>query len=294
MKHLCSLDSQNQFVQESFSYLKELSPDIQLQKPDWHPGKLLIDAEHGICFHLFFVSNASENFIFLQNINDFPLIDLRRNICVWQDHWYSANPILIARISSLYGKLKTIYGRKTVVNSVYKDMSGDFFEHHHLQGNAQSRFQYGLSDALHPCLALMSFSKGRKIIRNGEMYRSYEIIRFCNHTGMVVSGGMGKLIQHFIKSHQPDDIVSYVDKDWSMGESYIKLGFVPQGALPVQEFWIAKNSGKRLFPEKVKKAAGIDLDNPDAEHALFNQVAIARVYNSGSIKFIKFIKETVF
>lgn len=290
MKHLYSKESQVQFAEECALYLKYLNPEIQIQNPGWHPGMIVRDFIHEISFHLFFVSNAAENKLFLQNNSILSGLEKHCNICLWQDQWYSANTILTSRIAALYGKLRTFHGRKTKVALLFKDKSSIFFEKHHLQGNAQSKYQYGLFDAGQDCLALMSFSKGRTIMRGGEQYRSYEIIRFCNLTGIVVAGGMGKLIQHFINQHQPDDIATYVDRDWSVGNSYAKLGFLPSGTLPVQEFWIDKKTGKRLFPEKIKKATGVLFDDEDAELALYNKVASARVFNSGSIKFIRFIK----
>ena len=43
---------------------------------------------------------------------------------------------------------------------------------------------------------------------------------------MRISGGMGKLLNAFIKEVQPDDIMSYADLEWSEGTVYRTLGFI--------------------------------------------------------------------
>jgi hypothetical protein len=46
-------------------------------------------------------------------------------------------------------------------------------------------------------------------------FRSYELLRFASLQGYVVVGGMDKLMKAFMHENQPDDIMSYADKDWS-------------------------------------------------------------------------------
>ena len=40
---------------------------------------------------------------------------------------------------------------------------------------------------------------------------------------------MGKMLKHFIKETDPDDIMSYADLEWSEGNAYEMLGFKLEG-----------------------------------------------------------------
>ncbi|MGN1226404.1 MAG: hypothetical protein ACI4TL_04115, partial [Candidatus Cryptobacteroides sp.] len=40
-----------------------------------------------------------------------------------------------------------------------------------------------------------------------------------------VMGGMGKILNEFVKDYQPGDIMTYVDASRSDGASYLELGF---------------------------------------------------------------------
>ena len=82
---------------------------------------------------------------------------------------------------------------------------------------------------------------------------------------------MDKLLKTFSEDHQPDDIMSYADRDWSDGRSYEKLGFVKIENSLSQVFYLNPETNER-FSNKVF----IDYD-------------YLEIFNAGSIKFIKMI-----
>ena len=53
----------------------------------------------------------------------------------------------------------------------------------------------------------------------------WNLSRFCNKINYSVIGGASKLLNFFIKNYDVSRIVSYADRDWSMGDLYFKLGF---------------------------------------------------------------------
>ena len=65
-----------------------------------------------------------------------------------------------------------------------------------------------------------SFEGRKKMEESG-----YNLSRFCNKLGYNVIGGASKLLNHFIKTYKATRIVSYADKDWSIGSLYYTLGF---------------------------------------------------------------------
>jgi hypothetical protein len=119
-------------------------------------------------------------------------------------------------------------------------------------------------------VAVASFSGGKKIVRNGQACRSYELIRFANLLGCTVVGGFDKLLKKFIEENQPDDIMTYADRDWSDGRSYEKLGFERIAATPPQSFLIN--------PQTLERHHHLEAND---------QLGFIKIWNTGNWKYIK-------
>ena len=78
-------------------------------------------------------------------------------------------------------------------------------------------------------VAVATFSNARKWIKGDRTVRSYEWTRYASLPQARISGGMGRLLKHFIKEVRPDDIMTYADLEWSEGDVYMRLGFTPEG-----------------------------------------------------------------
>lgn len=195
-------------------------------------------------------------------------------IHIYEDLWRIHKAKIKSRLASLLGISKRIYGRETRILSIDNNLLLKFLEENHLNVPLKAKYKYGLyqNESL---LAVMSFSKGRLIDRNDIKYNSYELLRFCNRLNHTVVGGFTKLLNHFVNEVSPEDIMTYVDKDWSNGESYVKAGFVLEGHLPSIMFYLDPITGQRQYPEKE-----CDIDEKSR----------IKVFNSGSYKFIKYLK----
>jgi hypothetical protein len=207
-----------------------------------------------------------------------------------EDVWRTQQNLVKSRILSLLGRFKKINGRHCFVERIDKNYSSKFLNNNHLQNSVKAKFQYGLflksqysekflgiKPSQNPeniLVAVATFSGGRAM-KFGERagQRSYELLRFASLAGYVVVGGLDKLLQEFIKEHQPDDIMTYADADWSDGRSYKVLGFDEMGMIPPQEFWINPVTFERISGGNVAE----------------NKSIFFKTYNAGSIKFIKFI-----
>lgn len=53
----------------------------------------------------------------------------------------------------------------------------------------------------------------------------YELVRFCNLTGVAVAGGASRLLKAFVEDMCTRSIVTYAKRDYSQGNLYTKLGF---------------------------------------------------------------------
>ena len=202
--------------------------------------------------------NKKEQFIYDKLIAYFPKasiqikvhqhqvhIDIEGHIMnCWLDEWEDKQGIILSRLNSLLGQNKRIHGRSCEVRLLPKQIAESFLNQHHVLGFAQAYYKLGLykKDEL---LAIATFSKGRKMNRLPEGKKSFELIRFCNASGITVVGGLSKLLKHFISLTEAGDIMTYIDKDQSEGKAFIKLGFKLHSESNPIAFKVHKNSQKR-------------------------------------------------
>ena len=90
--------------------------------------------------------------------------------------------------------------------------------------------------------------EGRKKMEEG----GYNLSRFCNKININVVGGASKLLNYFIKTYNPSRIISYADKDWSIGQLYYTLGFTNVGGNGPDYKYIVDN--KRVHKSRYKKS----------------------------------------
>ncbi|MPR36360.1 hypothetical protein [Salmonirosea aquatica] len=215
-------------------------------------------------------------------------------VTLWEDIWHTKRSIVQSRIKAQLGISERIPARLTQARRLDRPTTLDFLQENHLQDAVLSKFKYGLflpskhfrvlqnppeADAL--LVAVGTFARPRQFVRAGHPHYSFELVRYANLLNTTVVGGLDKLLSHFTKAHQPDDVMTYADLEWSTGRSYLKLGFVPTGDTPPQRFWINPQTMERYYPHRL----------PDG---LSEQTASERGYiplfNAGSRKFVKVMK----
>ena len=234
---------------------------------------------------------------YFQGISDEINAQNQRVIHLWEDVYLSKPELVKSRILAILGTFTRLHARHCFIERIDKPTADIFLEINHLQGSVKAKFKYGLflkpqyverfmnmvvygerdndiPKIIAPLLiALATFSGGRTM-KEGERAdkRSYELIRFASLKGYVVVGGMDKLMKAFLEEHQPDDIMSYADRDWSDGRSYFKLGFTKiEHSLP-QTFYVNLSTLKRISTKYL-------IDDKHLE-----------IFNAGSMKFIKYLK----
>ena len=194
-------------------------------------------------------------------------------IHLWEDIWRTRREQVLARVRSILGLNLKIHARKTEVVSITKVEADQFLNENHLQLSVGARFKYGLRMD-QKLVAVACFSNFRRMQDQGDDYRSVELIRFANLKGVTVTGGFTKLIAHFIKLHQPNDIMSYADRDWSAGAAYQKSGFKLVAITPPAEILLNKITCERIFPHRLSGA------NHEDHH---------RIFNTGNLKYILYL-----
>jgi hypothetical protein len=206
-----------------------------------------------------------------------------RIIHIWEDDWNYKNDIIKSQIKNLLGiSNKKIFARKCYIREL-KNVT-DFLNTNHIQGIDRSNIKIGLfyGDEL---VSMMTFNKleGRKKMKDGE----WNLSRFCNKLNTNVIGGASKLLKYFIKTYNSARIISYADKDWSIGNLYHTLGFEKiDETKPDYKYIIG---GIRLHKSRFRKD-NLGLDNKFIVTESDAMKDIKRIYDTGKIKFELFLK----
>ncbi len=226
------------FQTELKSFLKTQSPDITSN----HEGPFIsfFDPTRNVSVQAVdiatFNSTPLPSDYFIQQIDQQAALGIRVVFC-WEDLWIKKRSIIKSRIQSLYGNSRSIHGRQCTIKKVSRDEMGQFLHENHLLGNAKGKYNLGLYRE-NVLVAVAVFARSVPVQRQGITYKSHEMIRFCSLCGHYVQGGLSKLLKVFIEMKNPDDIYTVVDRDWSDGEAFRKLGFIETGTSLSHTFWL--------------------------------------------------------
>ncbi|QEC53125.1 hypothetical protein EDD80_10490 [Anseongella ginsenosidimutans] len=208
----------------------------------------------------------------------------QRLIYIWEDQWQHSRAAVISRMAALLGTCKRIHGRETTMQRVNAMTALNFIKDNHLLVPLKGKYRFGLFYK-NELRSLAVFSGPRQMKAKGENYRSFELLRFCHSRMHLVTGGLSKLLWSFAEAFRPQDIMTYVDLDWSEGKAFLKNGFMPSGKLAPQVFWINPEEGIRYSPKRLPSA----FVNATAEK--LHEAGYYRICNSGSLKFIRGYEE---
>jgi hypothetical protein len=209
---------------------------------------------------------------------------------LWEDIWKTRRNQVLGRIGSILGLNKTLHGRKAKVLVINQAEADSFLTENHLQASAKAKYKFALHiDGRMVAVAL--FSGGRPMSRIAPDYRSYELIRFASLIGFTVTGGFSKLLKHFINLVQPNDLMSYADKDWSLGNAYDLSGFKLVKASPAAGIWLNRTTLKRSFSHRLPAAvqAGMKEMNKEEQELYLLENDYIPVFNTGNLKYILYL-----
>ncbi len=130
-----------------------------------------------------------------------------------------------------------LYARKCSIRVLDNNTCNKFLKENHIQGTCSSSIKLGLYHN-EELVSVMTFGKVRFSCK--KKYQ-WELIRFCNKLNTNIVGGASKLFNHFIKTHDPDSIISYCDIRIFNGSLYKKLGFELSHTSTPNYFYFNKN-----------------------------------------------------
>lgn len=276
---------------EIFAFINQNSETSIIENPDSFPDSdfdYLFMPEKNLVLHCITLPITVQESCFFQNLSTIFSKKNLKLIHLWEDVWRSKPKIVQSRLLSLLGQSETIPARLTQVRRIDKLILDKFLIINHLQGTVGAKLKYGLflpkryfrviegnknifsENAEELLVAVASFSNAKKIVREGQIFRSYELIRFANLAGFTVVGGLNKLLKNFIKEQNPDDIMTYADSDWSDGSNYEKMGFERMNQTPPLCFMLDNQTlTRKLCPS---------FDEVNNENL--------RIFNAGNWKFL--------
>jgi hypothetical protein len=210
-------------------------------------------------------------------------------IHIFEDEWIYNKNIVKSKIRSLLNKsLNRIYARKCIIKEVNNKDKNIFLNENHIQGEDKSKIKIGLyyNDEL---VSIITLGKLRKITGNKHEENKYELIRFTTKLNTNVVGAFSKLLKYFIKHYNPNQIVSYADRRWSVGKLYMKSNFTFIHNTP-PNYWYMKYYKHREHRYKYRKSELIKLmdiyEPTKSEWENMKQNKYDRIWDCGSKKYI--------
>lgn len=208
-----------------------------------------------------------------------------RLIHVFEDDWEYKQEVVCNLITNALGlQTKRTYARSCEAVDVTKLEAKLFLDMHHMQGSSRGGVSIGLKFN-GELVAVMQFTKCASARASKEY--EYELIRYATECSVV--GGASKLLSNFIRTHNPQSIVSYSDKGTFSGGMYEKLGFLKISESK-PDYKVVE--GKRRYHKSNYKRSNLlarfgDRFNPElSERENCHNLGLWRIYNSGLIKWV--------
>ena len=126
----------------------------------------------------------------------------------------------------------------------------------------------------------------RKILNKTNKESEYELVRFCNKTGVSVIGGASKLFKQFIKEYNPVTVLSYCDLSWANGGLYKNLGFHSIGITKPNYYYVINGKRENRINYQKHKLVKKGYDKSLTEVEIMSQLGYYRIFNCGNEKFL--------
>jgi hypothetical protein len=211
-----------------------------------------------------------------------------RLLTIFSDEWVSRKPqvkSLLTRVLSR-GNLHNIGARlcKPVILSDSEAL--EFLKVNHLSGGLHAKHHLGL-DLRGELVAVASFSARNVVFGKRSATEEIELVRFAQKEGWAVAGGLRKLCTALFRLNSDiTTIISYVDRRWFTGKTYLESGFLLESVTD-PNYWYAKGVSRHhrfsFAKHKLKDKLPIfDANLTEKENMSNNGYFI--VYDCGNLK----------
>lgn len=212
-------------------------------------------------------------------------------IHIFEDEYFYKKEIVLSKIKHLIGcdtNLEKIAGRKTIVREISSSEESVFLNEFHIQGSPQSNSTVSLGCFYNgKLISVMLF----KILNKNT--KDYDLTRFSTDFNYVCQGVASKMLSYFIKNYQPDSIISFADRRWTLNKEsnlYTKLGFELVDELkPDYRYYNEKIDRYQRFhkfgfrKQKLNKKYGFPLTMTEKE--MVQELGYDRIWDCGLFKY---------
>lgn len=206
-------------------------------------------------------------------------------IHIWDSDWIFKNEIIKSIIKNQFQQSEIkIYARKCEIREISKKESVMFLKINHLQGNALSKYNFGLYYN-NELVSVMTFSKLRKNLKQKDIKDNYELLRFCNKLNTNIIGGASRLFKCFINKYKPARILSYANRDWSDGNLYKHLNMTQLPSTTPGYSWYKSKIKYNRFNFRKDILVKQGEDKTLTEYDIMLNRGYYRVWNTGNLKF---------
>jgi hypothetical protein len=206
-------------------------------------------------------------------------------IHIFSDQWRDKKEIIKNRLTNLFGlNVNKIPARKCTISNISQKEKSEFLNKNHLQGNDKSSIYFGLR-YFGELVAVMSFGKKRKSM--GSSDDGYELYRYSSNN---VVGGFTKMFSYFLKTYDPNEIITYSDRNWSPSDDfcfYGKIGFRYIGTTKPNYYYL-RNYNKRLYRFNYRKDKLVEsgYDPTKSESEIMYELGYDRIWDTGNLKYV--------
>lgn len=205
---------------------------------------------------------------------------------IFEDEWIHKQDIVKATIKSklkIYDK--KIFSKNCIIKEVNMLDSISFLDTNNLFGSSNALINYGLylKNELISIISLKEISKN-----------SFEIVRHCDKLNICVSGSLNKLIQEFIYIYKPKTLIKNVDRRYSQGLSYKKIGFKCIKNTRPDFFYFThkkKNVNRKTLADiKELHSTYLSGNQDKSEEVIMEELGYYRIYDCGCKKYVLNLK----
>lgn len=205
-----------------------------------------------------------------------------RLIQIFEDEWIHSGHLVKSRLSSIFQKNpKTVGARQCDLRSITPAVSRQFHVLSHLQGAGNGIKCYGLyhNGSL---IAAMDFNRLSRSKGQIGIEGTWELTRFSSIGH--VAGGASRLIQAFIRDHDPKIIISYSDLRWNTGRLYSLLGFKHIGRTTPGYWYVKGNARYHRYGFRKDKLVTQGHDPSLTENQIMENLGYLKIWDCGHDK----------
>jgi len=207
----------------------------------------------------------------------------------WCSELIHKENIVRSIISAKLGISTRIFARKCLIKEIDPHVARKFLDDNHLSGFSGAMVHIGL---LYNGQLVHVTSIGKP--RNSHSKYTYEVIRSASIINHTVVGGFSKCLAHFTRQYcdSGDTIMSYADRRYATGKSYLTVGFDQIPSSAPGYWWIGDKViyNRQSFMKKDlhRKLENFDPTKTEDENMFQNKYR--KLWDCGNLKFVYTVK----